>query len=137
MSFLSLPRYATGGVLILALLALLPACGSNGRHSVSGTVTYDGKPMVYGTIAFDPDTSKGVSGPQGSAEIRDGQYRTRSEFAPIAGAHKVRITGWNTSPEKGMVGAPLVNNYIVEVEVPLGGGKLDFNIPDQQSTKSK
>lgn len=112
------------------VLCFLAGCGSSdGRNPVSGAVTYDGQPLKYGTIQFDPDTKKGNSGPQGSAEIRDGRYTTPAGFGPVSGPHIVRITGWNAVPEAGMLPAPLVSEYETAIDIPTGGGPLDIAIP--------
>jgi hypothetical protein len=115
---------------LAVVLGFLGGCGSSdGRNPVTGTVTYDGHPLRYGTIQFDPDTKKGNKGPQGSAEIRDGHYATAPGFGPVAGPHIVRITGWSAGPEAGMLPPPIVSEYETTVEIPVGGGPLDLAIP--------
>lgn len=114
------------------ILFLCAGCGGNNRQGMTGRVTYDGQPLTYGQIQFDPDTSKGHSGPQGAGEIRDGQYRTNPNYGPTPGPHVVRITGWNTSPDQGMLGPPVVSEYEMRVEIPGSGGTLDFEIPRKQ-----
>ena len=57
---------------LLLLGSVLAGCGSDGRFSVSGSVTYDGEPVAKGEIGFvangaDADTYAGT-------EIVDGHY---------------------------------------------------------------
>jgi hypothetical protein len=123
-------RWVACSLLVLALA--LAGCGKDNRLVLAGAVTYDGKPLPYGTIKFDPDRTKGGSGPQGSGEIRDGRYRTNPNFGPQPGPHVVRITGWSRGPEEGMLPYPVVSEYEIQVDVPAGGGELDFAIPSAE-----
>jgi len=58
-----------------------------------------------------------------------GKYTTAPGFGPVGGPHVVRITGWNSGPDSGMMPAPVVSEYETPVEIPSGGGPLDFAIP--------
>jgi hypothetical protein len=49
------------------------------RFHVEGKVTFDGKPVPSGTIRFEPDSTKGNTGPVGYAAIIDGRYTTATE----------------------------------------------------------
>jgi hypothetical protein len=118
---------------VLLLLALILAgCAKGGRQHLTGKVTWDGKPLPYGTIHFDPDRDKGHKGPQGAGEIRDGRYRTNPDYGPQPGPHVVRITGWSSEPDQGMLGSPVVRDYETRVEVPANGGELNFDIPAEK-----
>jgi len=65
--WLRIPRYSLG----IVLLAILTVLGCAGRRSeVSGTVTYQGKPLEIGTVTF-LDNNKLVLG---SGAISDGKY---------------------------------------------------------------
>ena len=130
----SLPRHAANSVLLLAFgsVLLLAGCGGVARQPVSGTVHYDGKPVVYGTISFEPDTTKGGDGPQGNAEIRLGKFQTEPDKGPKTGPHIVRIMAWSAGPEAGMLGAPIIANYTTSVEVDSTGKQLDFDVPPQK-----
>lgn len=117
-------------IVLGAALALCLGCGGGAnRQSLSGRVTYDGEPLAYGQIQFDPDTAKGHTGPQGAGEIRDGQYRTNPNYGPTPGPHVVRITGWNSAPDNGMLPPPVVSEYETRVEIPSSSAVLDFEIP--------
>jgi len=69
--------FACGVVTIL----VATGCGSNGpqRFHVEGAVTFDGKPVPSGTIRFEPDSTKGNTGPVGYSAIIDGRYTTATE----------------------------------------------------------
>ena len=75
-------------------------CGSGERlHPVSGTATFDGKPIPAGIIYFDPDPTKGGKGTQGFASIKDGKYSTGVEGQGVrGGAYIIRITGYDGKP---------------------------------------
>jgi len=93
---------ATLSVILIAVA--ITGCGSatDGpkRFDVSGNVTFDGKPVEYGSIIFTPDTTKQNSGPQGMAKIRDGKYDTSNEGRGVVGGpHHVIITGMNKDVE--------------------------------------
>lgn len=62
-----------GVFLALASVALLmTGCGGGSQGvTVSGTVTYDGKPVPQGSITFAPADGKGASV---GGEIRNGQF---------------------------------------------------------------
>jgi hypothetical protein len=83
-----------------SLLAALAGCGSdNGLElaRVTGTVTHQGKPLTYGSIMFEPDTSRGTSGPPAIGTInKDGSFVLSTESAgdgAVVGAHRVAIIG--------------------------------------------
>lgn len=92
-----------------AALAGISGCGGGNdgpkRYGVSGTVTYDGKPVPRGFIIFEPDSSKGNSGPGGGASIVDGRFATESGKGTVGGPHIVKVTGYDgvpTTNEEGM-----------------------------------
>lgn len=121
-------------VVVAATMASLVGCGGDSgpkRYDLSGTVTYDGKPVPAGTIIFEPDSSKGNPGPQGVAEIRDGKYDTsKNGKGLIGGPHIVRITGFDRATEDETTTAePLFSEYKIEVDLPKEGGTKDFEVP--------
>ena len=78
-------RIAT--VCLLAIGLLAGCSGGVGLGEVSGTVTYDGKPVELGSISFIPIDG---NGPSGGGAITDGKYMAQK--VPV-GAAKVRISG--------------------------------------------
>jgi hypothetical protein len=55
----------------LCLVLLLLACGCGRSTTVSGTVTWEGKPLAKGWITFHPADQKGVAC---GGEVIDGSY---------------------------------------------------------------
>lgn len=80
-----------GGLVLATLLALTAGCDTGPKKvAVSGTVTYDGKPVEYGTISFGPTNG----GPTAGGEINDGKYSVKDvtpgkNIVNINSAHKV------------------------------------------------
>ena len=67
------------GVRVMLVAAgLVAGCAKSEErlYTVSGTVTFNGKPVPMGLVFFDPDTSKGNSGRQGFANIQGGKFTT-------------------------------------------------------------
>jgi len=80
-------RFHTG-LLLLPLLAAL-GCSGNNRASVTGKVTFDGKPLKEGRILFVPDQAN--PGPSAGAPIRDGTYSVAAANGVFIGKNKVQI----------------------------------------------
>ena len=120
-------------ILLAVAFAWVTGCGGDGgpkRFHLSGTVTFNGKPIPAGSIVFQPDTAKGNSGPQGVAEIRDGKYDTSDGKGMIGGPHIVRITGFDraAASEDDVVNA-LFGEYTVEADLPKKSDTVDFEVP--------
>ncbi len=116
-----------------ALLPLLLAgCGGGPvNYQVSGTVTYDGKPVPVGEVVFEPDTSKGNNGPGSVADIKDGKYTTTSGKGVVGGAYIIRVTGFDgvmTNPEASY-GAVLFPQYEERVDLPEGTTEKNIVVP--------
>ena len=83
-------------------LLLLAGCGGGpdlpDRAKVSGLVTLDDKPLTSGTVIFEPDASKGTTGPPAYGQIDpQGRYELTTDRSggtkdgAILGFHKVRV----------------------------------------------
>ncbi|HWL09498.1 MAG TPA: hypothetical protein VNQ76_13905 [Planctomicrobium sp.] len=131
---------------ILGLLIISGCSDSNGgRKHVAGTVKLAGQQVVYGTIEFLPDGSKGHSGPAEYAEIFNSQYDTRVNGAGVMhGPHMVRISIYDgLFPERGeeetigegvtgRTAAKAPNALCLEfpLEADLNSKTQDFELPE-------
>ncbi len=120
-------------------LVLAPSgCGQTGpgRYVLSGTVTYEGKPVPVGEIHLAPDTSKGNSGPGTIALIKDGQYRTQPNRGIVGGPYIVTILGFDGVPVgDSEAGSELFPPYRVEVEFPKQSTVYNFEVPSARAQK--
>ncbi|AMV20067.1 hypothetical protein [Planctomyces sp. SH-PL14] len=124
------------GLAMLLLLVTAVGCGgaTSERTNVKGKVTIGGKPVVYGTIDFSPDSSKGHKGPAGTAEIVDGAYDTAASGGGIfPGPHIVVVTGFdarpssNTNETVASTVKPLFTGYRVATDISSGTYDLDVS----------
>lgn len=86
-------KMQVAGLSCLLILSGLIGCGSKPgleRSAVSGKVTFDGKPVENGLIAFIP--SGETKGPSAGAAIKNGEYTIPKEIGPTPGPHRVEIT---------------------------------------------
>tara|TARA_R110002072_G_scaffold303142_1_gene495867 strand:+ start:152079 stop:152564 length:486 start_codon:yes stop_codon:yes gene_type:complete len=128
----------------LIVMAMLSGCsGSSGpqRYEVSGSVTYDGKPVPKGFVTFYPDSEEGNSGPGGGAEIRDGVYRTAAGKGVVGGPHRIRIIGFDgiartESGEELADGASLFTPYESSIDFPKADTVQNFEIPSNAVSAS-
>jgi hypothetical protein len=81
-----------------AIALLAAGCGEPnplGRRAVHGVVTFQGKPVDYGAITFQPDDlQRGVSS---GAMIEGGKYQIKVSQGLPPGAYQVMIS----SPDRG------------------------------------
>jgi hypothetical protein len=122
--------------LLLALAAVITGCSSGPtneptRYRVSGTVTFDGKPVPYGDVVFTPDSAKKNTGPQGIAKIRDGKFDTSLEKGKGAGGGPtlVKVTGLT-----GEGGQPLCE-YELKVDLPKQDSTQELVVPAEGKVK--
>jgi len=86
---------------VLSLTMVTSGCGESlppgpARAQVTGTVTFAGKPVPYGTITFVPEPGSGL--PVSGADIRNGKYEVTNHGGVPVGKHRVEIHGWDSSP---------------------------------------
>ncbi len=144
-SFRSLSELA-----VLFAVSWAAGCGGGDkieRMPLSGTVTIDGQPVVYGTLDFVPDTGKSHSGPQGSAVIENGKYTTEKGGAGVVkGPHLVHITALAEAPNRepivdetqaANVKPPetLLLNYPMEIDIQ--SETVDINVPKEALNANK
>ena len=105
-------------VSIGAFLPILLVCGGCGNHQwrpVSGTATFDGKPIVRGSISFEPADGKGSTA---GAGIEDGEYQVARVMPgkKIVRIVAVRKTGKRVQPPISGPPGPSGGATIDEVE---------------------
>jgi hypothetical protein len=85
---------------LLLVAACLAGCGGDRgpeRTVVSGTVTYNGKPLTNGSIRFMPTATSAV--PMAGAGIKDGAYKVEGHGGVPVGTHKVEIEAYRVDPK--------------------------------------
>jgi hypothetical protein len=95
------PRFLTF-LLAVALVhggALLPGCShdSEGRQSVTGTVTLDGAAVQSGSISFSPTEGQATSG---GAVISNGKYSIPRDNGLLPGKYRVSISAPDSSTDR-------------------------------------
>jgi hypothetical protein len=126
-------------VAFLAAATLVVGCGDAEKlGNVSGSVSYDGKPVETGSITF---TAVDGKAPTAGAEIKDGKYAATK--VP-AGAAKVSISASRVIGKKkayndaGSPEVPITESYIpakynaatdLKYEVRTGAQTKDFDLP--------
>lgn len=129
--------------LAVLIASVAPGCGPRAipRFDLSGTVTYEGKPVPRGYIVFRPDREAGRDGPGAQADIRDGTYATLPGQGTIGGAHVVQIFGFDGKPYEvpaGMPGGPALMNQVgkplfsaatLSADLPKAPAVRDFVVP--------
>ncbi|WP_145266672.1 hypothetical protein [Calycomorphotria hydatis] len=118
--------------IMLGASLCLPACSQQTgpeRFRVSGTVTYEGEPVPAGSISFEPDSSKGNSGPGTLVEIHDGKFDTGTRKGVIEGAMIARIIGYDgvKLPESDL-GKTIFPQKSVSLELPAEDSTQDIEL---------
>jgi hypothetical protein len=116
----------------VAALSLAAGCGSGEPklYDVSGTLTFEGKPIAAGVIHFEPDAAKGNKGVAGYAEIHGGQFDTaRKGRGVLGGAYSIRINGFDgkVGPEAPL-GAALFPEYTEFRGLKAENQTIDINV---------
>ena len=137
------PGRAGAWLWLLGVVCLAAAgCGDGlGRYRITGTVMFEGKPVEFGAIFFEPTASVGKVAPTAYIPVRDGKYDT-GDKGPIAGRYVVKVHGEDRSKkhvdDDGVTHtAQLFNDYVFEVEIPLPNGRLDVEVPASQAIKQR
>lgn len=139
------PRSILGQVLAiaslvgcLAVLLITSGCGSpaSASYEVSGTVTYDGKPIPRGNIVFTPDSKAGNTGPGTVAEIKDGKFETPDGKGVVGGKYILLVTGYDGVPVEGgegmnANGSLLCRPHELRKDLSTADSTVDINIPQE------
>lgn len=131
---MSRTRFSTIAVVFVALCSLSwSGCGPNRPEttSISGKVTYLGKPVTTGRIVFHPEDGRR---PAMAAIEADGSYTLTtfdSKDGAFLGKHRVTIKSTRT------VGGPAPDDLTMETEaVPTELPTLEWLVPEKYSRKN-
>lgn len=123
-------------VLAATLVAALVGCGGTPGNRVSGTVTFDGRPVPAGKVYFKPDSATGGTGATGFADIVAGRYDTGRAGARNVGTGPMVVMVEGIDPQAGGGGdSPdvtarlLFQGHELRVDVPQGAFTLDITVP--------
>lgn len=117
------------------LIALATGCGPSGeqRLDFSGTATFDGDPIVYGSASLIPNTDAGHNGPTGLLWIENGKFNTRDAGSQgvLPGKHILRITAYPSRPPESEDETTATDNpdpLFLNYEMPVELTESTFNI---------
>jgi hypothetical protein len=116
-------------------------CGARPKHErivVSGTVSFEGKPLAQGQIRFVPE--KGSDLPSSGATIAAGKFRADSHGGVAVGSYKISIEAYRplgSGPQSGRsaLGAggknveqfiPTKYNYKSELKIDVPSGSTEI-----------
>lgn len=145
MFHLNVPRLTVllfGGLCCL----LSQSCGSGGGseklYHVSGTVTFAGKPVPYGSVLFVADAEEGNTGPQGVATIEDGKFDTaKAGRGVVGGAYTVIIKGRSTQSsqedDEGAGNPPLFSDFQMTALFPEENSIQKFEVPEKRTRSNE
>lgn len=127
---MKLPSPGPGAVVAVLVCAWLCGCGPKEEklYRVSGSVTFNGKPIPKGNIYFDPRGD----GPQGFATIVDGKYDTAEQGKGVRGGstYDVRVGGFTgIVANEAPFGQPLFPEFNGVKEFPTADTTFDLEIP--------
>ena len=74
--------------------------GGEGRVSLSGKVTVNGRPLEAQSASISLVPLEGTEGPSAGTEIVDGAYSISADEGPFPGKHSVRIVAMRKTGEK-------------------------------------
>lgn len=129
--------------MVAVMMLLAAGCAQQGptRHSLSGNINYDGKPVPAGEISFEPDASRGNKGPSAVATITAGKYETAPNFGVVGGPHRARIRGFDGIPVQLpgetpiLQGTPLFEEHVIAIDLPEAATRHDFDLPAVSSNR--
>ena len=119
----------------LCVAACLGGCSKpDGRHMVSGMVTFDGVAVPVGEVSIEPDPAAGNLGPQARALIKDGRFQTAPRKGAIAGDVIVEVSGADgVATREAPGGKTLVANYRLKMHLPAKASTIEIAIPREAS----
>ncbi|MEW4565249.1 hypothetical protein AB1K70_22180 [Bremerella sp. JC770] len=118
-------------VLVAGLLLVLGCAKSDGleRYHLSGSITYEGRPVPAGEIQFTPNSREGNPGPGTFLKIENGHYETAPGKGVLGGPYGVRIVGYDgQANSESDLGVSLFKPFSEKVDLPKEDSTKDFEI---------
>lgn len=120
-------------IALFSVATCLAGCGGGGdagpeRYDLSGTVTFDGKPVERGTLYIEP--TPGNPGPVGFVDIVDGKYDTATSSSKGHIGGKVLLRVVPMLPP----GKELVDEFAVP-DLPFASWEEQADLPKETTTK--
>ncbi len=109
-------------VLLQFSLAIL-GCGDPGpkKYPITGSVSYGGKPIIYGDIRFEPKEGLNNQQTMANSRIEDGQYKTEV----VGGSHWVYVRDLTGDADMGNPEKPGRSKFMMEYRGSLELPKVD------------
>ena len=129
-------RYCLVTAAFVTAALFVAGCGESEEklYNISGTITYDGKPVGKGVIHFDPDVTKGAKGTAGFANILNGKYDTADKGRGVRGGpYAIRINGFDgkEGPEAPF-GQALFPEHIEKHDLQKANSELKIDVKKQK-----
>ena len=122
-------------VIVLTICVGLSGCGESKlpQYSISGKITFDGKPVPTGSVKFEPVTEDG-NYKTTVVEYKDGSYSASGENGIFGGKYKIVVFGYDGVPYEGGegtidIGKELFPSYTMEKELEAKEQTLDIEVP--------
>ena len=137
-------RAVTASVLAAAaVIGAAAGCWGGGPpYPLTGTVTYDGRPLPVGQIMFMPDANRANHGPGVVALVKDGRYEMPRGKGHIGGPYVAEVTGFDGVVLTGVEGPVdprgkgLFQSYAFKIDLPPARATYDFAVPAQVQRKA-
>jgi hypothetical protein len=128
------PSFPTQILTIACVAHALSGCGArvpDGLMAVNGVVTFQGRPVPYGEVVFEPDPAKGNRGPQCRCAINSGAYATRAGFGAPTGPVIVMVNGFTQPPGFDYLESkPLFTAHSFTTDLSAASSRLDIVVPE-------
>lgn len=124
------------GAAVLVAGSLVGCGGPDGRHTVSGTVSFNGAAVPVGEVVIEPDPAAGNKGPQARAQIKAGRFCTAPRKGAIAGDVIVEVWGADgVSTRESPLGRMLFPTHRMKMHLPAEASTLDIVVPLQPAAQ--
>jgi hypothetical protein len=116
------------------IMLVAGGCNRSGPFDVSGTVTFEGKPVPIGLVIIEPDAEKGKRGTQTQGLIKDGHFRTLPGHGAISGPVLITVNANDGVPTPmAAKGKLLFRTFQYRTELPAASSTLDIEVPAAQA----